>query len=59
MTRSIRLVLCVLLVLNSVHALLADFPYPAPAPGVDPNNYHLYMFRPASLPLSVLEPSIG
>jgi len=46
-----RLVICALLLLNNVHALLADFPYPSPPSGVDPYSYHRYMFRPLNSPL--------
>src|SRR5262245_54948657 len=46
-----RLLLSILLLINGVFPVCADFPYPAAPPGVDPNSYHLYMFRPSGTPL--------
>src|SRR6185369_6504989 len=41
-----RVLLTVLLLFNGVCPLWAEFPFPPPPPGVDPNSYHLYMFLP-------------
>src|SRR5437867_217378 len=40
-----------LLIFNAVPPLLADFPYPAPPPGIDPYDYQLYLFLAPGTPL--------